>query len=143
MDSSLITMMMAGFSYWIGFTVRGYAEYEYACDCEKIIPFELLNNINGPVIEENIRLKKELHIALDYINYTNIGNSYYDYTKDIEIEADNVLVFPHDKFIADFYEVKVALYKSVMDLIESKRELYMKYMELKNKECFAPGVMTL
>lgn len=131
-----IVFMMLGLCYSIGYTVRGYAEYEIVCDCNKMIPIQVVYNINNKILEDNIRLKKELHIAIDYINYTNIGNTYYDISKKISAEADNSMIdifADYDELIKWFFHLKMNTYNSMMDLIDSKKILYKQYIELKNR----------
>jgi len=130
MDKVIIYMLLC-LSYYIGYQVRGFKDHEFICDCDKIMPLQIVNNINSKMLEDNINLKRDLHIAIDYINYTNLGNTYYDASKQYSGE-ESILYL---QFIIDFYSMRENLYKSIMELIDSKRLLYKQYIELK-KECF-------
>lgn len=126
-------------TFYIGYLCKSVKEYD-TCDCDLYVPLQLLENMNGQMLEDNLRLKNELNIALDYINYTNMGNTYYDISMynignngGLSIlEKDDKLSFAYSKFIVDFYEMKGPFYRSVMELMESKKILYKQYIELKN-----------
>jgi len=128
--SMMIGMLMA-VSYLLGLMSISDRQY-HECDCDTIIPLKMVKHINDELLKDNIRLKHELYIALDYINYTNIGTTHFDRESICAME-DNTLSFAYNKFIIDFYEMKTKLYRSVMDLIESKQLLYKQYIELSNR----------
>lgn len=123
--------MMLCLSYSIGYTVRGYSKYEIVCDCDTLAPMRVIENINEELLGDNIRLKNELYIALDYINYTNMGTTHYYLNRGSSMNDDTLSFY--NIFIIDFYEMKAKLYRSVMDLIESKQLLYKQYTELQNR----------
>ena len=123
--------LLMSLCYLAGLISNSNREY-HDCDCDMIVPLKMVKHINDELLKDNIRLNHELYIALDYINYTNIGSTEFDRKSGCSMD-DNTLSFAYNKFIIDFYEMKTKLYRSVMDLIESKQLLYKQYIELSNR----------
>lgn len=130
MDKIMMIGVLMALSYLLGLMSISDRQY-HECECDMIVPLEMVKHINDELLKDNIRLNHELYIALDYINYTNIGTVQFDGKSESAMD-DNTLSFAYNKFIVDFYEMKTKLYRSVMDLIESKQLLYKQYIELSN-----------
>ena len=77
MDKIMMIGVLMALCYLMGLLSNSNRQY-HECECDMIVPLEMVKHINDELLKDIIRLNHELYIALDYINYTNIGTVQFD-----------------------------------------------------------------